>query len=42
MPFRELPGAVQCKFRKGERIMRAGEPIDFIYYLTKGTVYREE
>ncbi len=41
MPFRELPGAVQCKFRKGERIMRAGEPIDFIYYLTKGTVYRE-
>lgn len=41
MPFRELPGAIQCRFRKGERIMRAGEKIDYIYYLTKGTVYRE-
>lgn len=41
MPFRELPGVVQCRFRKGERIMKAGEPIEYIYYLTKGTVYRE-
>lgn len=41
MPFRDLSGVTQCRFRKGERIMRAGEPIDYIYYLTKGTVYRE-
>ena len=41
MPFRDLPGATQCRFRKGERIMRAGEKIDYLYYLTKGAVYRE-
>ncbi len=41
MPFRELPGAALCRFRKGEHIIRAGEPIEYIYYLTKGTVYRE-
>ena len=41
MPFRDLPGVTQCRFRKGERIMRAGEPIEYVYYLTKGTVYRE-
>ena len=41
MPFRDLPGVVQCRFKKGERLMRAGEPIDYIYYLIKGTVYRE-
>ncbi len=41
MPFREIPGATLCRFRKGERIIRAGEQLDYIYYLTKGTVYRE-
>ena len=41
MPFRELPGAVQCRFRKGERIIKMGEPTEYIYYLVKGTVYRE-
>ena len=41
MPFRDLPGVTQCKFKKGERLIRAGEPIDYIYYLIKGSVYRE-
>lgn len=41
MPFRDLPGVVPCRFRRGECIIRAGEPIEYLYYLTKGTVYRE-
>lgn len=41
MPFRDLPGVVPCRFRRGECIIKAGEPIDYLYYLTKGTVYRE-
>ena len=41
MSFRDLPGAVQCRFRKGERLIRAGEPIEYIYYMVKGSVYRE-
>lgn len=41
MPFRDLPGVTQCKFKKGERLIRAGEPIDYVYYLIKGSVYRE-
>ena len=41
MPFRELPGVVQCRFKKGECMLPAGEPVEYVYYLTKGTVYRE-
>ena len=41
MPFRELPGATLCRFRKGERIIKAGDPVEYVYYLVKGTVNRE-
>lgn len=41
MPFRDLPGVVQCKFKKGTCILPAGESVEYVYYLTKGTVYRE-
>jgi CRP-like cAMP-binding protein len=41
MPFRELPGAIPCRFRKGELLIKAGEPTEYVYYLTKGVVYRE-
>ena len=41
MPFRELPGATPCRFRKGELLIKAGEPTEYVYYLTKGVVYRE-
>ena len=41
MPFRELPGATPCRFRKGERIIKAGDPVEYVYYLVKGSVNRE-
>ena len=41
MPFRDLPGVTKCRFKKGETILKAGEPVEYVYYLTKGTVYRE-
>ncbi len=41
MPFRELPGATLCRFKRGERLIYAGEKIEYLYYLQKGTVYRE-
>ena len=41
MPFRDLPGVTQCRFKKGEKLIVAGEEIEYIYYLIKGTVYRE-
>ena len=40
MPFRELPGATPCRFRKGELLIKAGEPTEYVYYLTKGVDYR--
>ena len=41
MPFRELPGVTPCRFRKGERIIKAGDPVEYVYYLVKGSVNRE-
>lgn len=41
MPFRNLPGVTTCRFKRGEYLIRAGEPIEYVYYLQKGTVYRE-
>ena len=41
MPFRDLLGVTQCRFKKGEKLIVAGEEIEYIYYLIKGTVYRE-
>lgn len=41
MPFRDLPGVVQCRFRKGEFLIRTGETMEYVYYLVKGSVYRE-
>ena len=39
--FQDLPGVEPCFFRKGDRLIECGEPLDYIYYLRKGTVYRE-
>lgn len=41
MPFRNLPGAKLCHFRKGEVLISAGQIVTHIYYLVIGTVYRE-
>lgn len=41
MPFRDLPGVTQCRFRRGDYLIRVGESVEYIYYLLKGTVYRE-
>lgn len=41
MPFRDLPGVEQCRFKKGDCLLPAGERVEYVYYLTKGTVYRE-
>lgn len=41
MPFRNLPGVTLCRFKRGERLISAGEKIEFVYYLQKGIVYRE-
>lgn len=41
MPFRNLPGVTTCRFKRGEYLIRAGEEIEYVYYLQKGTVYRE-
>ena len=41
MPFRELPGVTPCRFRKGERIIKAGDPVEYVYYLVKGSANRE-
>ncbi len=40
MPLRYLPDAEQCCFKKGEYLIRQGEKLDFLYYLTLGTVHR--
>ncbi len=39
--FRQLSGAELCHFRKGEIIIKAGEAVEYIYYLMKGSVYRK-
>lgn len=41
MPFRNLPGVTQCRFKRGDYLIRAGESVDYVYYLLQGTVYRE-
>ena len=41
MPFRDLPGVTQCRFKRGDVLIHAGEQVEYIYYLLKGTVYRE-
>lgn len=41
MPFRNLPGVIQCRFKRGEHLISAGEKVDYVYYLQKGIVYRE-
>jgi len=41
MPFRDLPGVTQCRFKRGDYLIRAGEPMEYVYYLLRGTVYRE-
>ncbi len=41
MPFRNLPGVTQCRFKRGDYLIRAGESVDYVYYLIQGTVYRE-
>lgn len=42
MPFRKLPGAVKCGFRKGERIVENGRRATYVYYLVRGIAYVEE
>lgn len=39
--FQELHGVESCFFRKGDRLIESGHPIEYVYYLRKGTVYRE-
>lgn len=41
MPFRDLPGVIQCRFKRGDYLIRAGESVEYVYYLLQGTVYRE-
>lgn len=41
MPFRDLPGVIQCRFKRGDYLIRAGESVEYVYYLLRGTVYRE-
>lgn len=41
MPFRQLPGARLCCFKKGDILISDGEPISCLYYLIDGLVYRE-
>lgn len=41
MSFKDLPGVESCFFRKGDRLIESGQPLDYVYYLRKGTVYRE-
>lgn len=41
MPFRDLPGVVKCRFKRGDCLIRAGEPVEYVYYLLSGTVYKE-
>lgn len=40
MPFREIPGAQYCEFKKGDIIINEDEQVTHIYYLVSGTVKR--
>lgn len=40
MPFRSLPGAERCFFQPEEHLISAGDPLDVVYYLVSGVVYR--
>lgn len=41
MKFKDLPGMKPCYFKKGEILIHDGDRVDYVYYLRKGTVYRE-
>ena len=41
MNFKDLPGIEPCFFKKGDILIHDGDRVDYIYYLRKGTVYRE-
>lgn len=41
MPFSKIPGVTTCYFKKGEYLIRAGEAMEYVYYLKKGSVERE-
>lgn len=41
MNFTDLPGISPCFFKKGEILIKDGDLVDYVYYLRKGTVYRE-
>lgn len=41
MKFKELPGIEPCFFKKGDILIHDGDRVDYVYYLRKGTVYRE-
>ena len=41
MPFRGLSGVTQCRFKRGDVLIHAGEQVEYVYYLLKGTVQRE-
>lgn len=41
MPFRDLPGVTQCRFKRGDILIAVGEQMEYVYYLQSGIVYRE-
>ncbi|EGW39110.1 Crp/Fnr family transcriptional regulator [Desulfosporosinus sp. OT] len=40
MELFKMNGVEQCEFKKGSYIIRQGENVDYLYYLTSGTCYR--
>ena len=38
--LKTLEGSALHTFKRGEIIIRQGEPVNYIYYLTDGTCYR--
>lgn len=40
MPFREIPGATYCTFKKGDILINEGEMVESLYYLLEGRVKR--
>ncbi|MEE0434565.1 MAG: Crp/Fnr family transcriptional regulator [Peptococcaceae bacterium] len=41
MNFKDLPNLEPCFFKKGSVLIQDGDRVDYVYYLRKGTVYRE-
>lgn len=41
MNFKDLPGIEPCFFKKGEILIHDGDTVEYVFYLRKGTVYRE-